>query len=46
MQTPSPSGGHQPYVPDSARIPEFTWPAVVVGAVLGIIFGASRCTCC
>jgi len=41
MQTPSPSGGHQPYVPDSARIPEFTWPAVVVGAVLGIIFGAS-----
>jgi putative OPT family oligopeptide transporter len=32
---------HQPYVPDEARIPEFTWPAVVVGAVLGIIFGAS-----
>ncbi len=32
---------HKPYVPDDARIPEFTWPAVVVGAVLGIIFGAS-----
>ena len=32
---------HEPYVPDSADIPEFTWSAVVVGAVLGIIFGAS-----
>jgi putative OPT family oligopeptide transporter len=32
---------HQPYVPDDAKIPEFTWPAVIVGAVLGIIFGAS-----
>ncbi len=35
------AAAHEPYVPDSARIPEFTWPAVVVGAVLGIIFGAS-----
>jgi putative OPT family oligopeptide transporter len=33
--------GHQPYVPDSANLQEFTWPAVLVGAVLGIIFGAS-----
>jgi putative OPT family oligopeptide transporter len=32
---------HQPYVPDQANLPEFTWPAVLVGAVLGIIFGAS-----
>ena len=32
---------HQPYVPDEARMAEFTWPAVVVGALLGIIFGAS-----
>ncbi len=32
---------HQPYVPDSSAIPEFTWPAVVVGALLGIVFGAS-----
>ncbi|MGQ9574096.1 MAG: OPT family oligopeptide transporter [Thermoguttaceae bacterium] len=32
---------HRPYVPDTARVAEFTWPAVVVGAVLGIIFGAS-----
>ena len=32
---------HDPYVPDSADMPEFTISAVVVGAVLGIIFGAS-----
>ena len=32
---------HQPYVPDRAALPELTWPAVLVGAVLGIIFGAS-----
>ncbi|MGO8689576.1 MAG: OPT family oligopeptide transporter [Thermoguttaceae bacterium] len=32
---------HQPYIPDGATIPEFTWPALLVGAVLGIIFGAS-----
>jgi putative OPT family oligopeptide transporter len=30
-----------PYVPDSDRIPELTVSAVVLGAVLGIIFGAS-----
>src|SRR5256714_276500 len=33
--------GHKPYVPDEADEPEFTWPAVLVGAILGIIFGAS-----
>jgi putative OPT family oligopeptide transporter len=32
---------HQPYVPDSESLPEFTWPAVLAGAILGIIFGAS-----
>jgi uncharacterized oligopeptide transporter (OPT) family protein len=32
---------HQPYVPDSESPPEFTWPAVLTGAILGIIFGAS-----
>jgi uncharacterized oligopeptide transporter (OPT) family protein len=37
----APENGHQPYVPDSAHIPEFTWPAVLLGTVLGIIFGAS-----
>src|SRR3954470_24463392 len=32
---------HKPYVPDNTVMPEFTWPAVLVGAVLGIVFGAS-----
>ncbi len=32
---------HKPYIPDNQVIPEFTWAAVLVGAVLGIIFGAS-----
>ncbi|MBI1831216.1 MAG: OPT/YSL family transporter, partial [Planctomycetes bacterium] len=32
---------HKPYVPDSEEMPEFTWSAVLVGAVLGIVFGAS-----
>jgi putative OPT family oligopeptide transporter len=45
-QTP-PSGSlpepdaHKPYVPDVSQMPEFTWSAVLVGAVLGIVFGAS-----
>src|SRR5437868_1221265 len=32
---------HKPYVPDESNLPEFTWPSVLLGAVLGIIFGAS-----
>jgi putative OPT family oligopeptide transporter len=32
---------HQPYVPDNVNMPEFTWSAVLVGAFLGILFGAS-----
>ena len=32
---------HQPFVPASESQPEFTWPAVLAGGVLGIIFGAS-----
>jgi putative OPT family oligopeptide transporter len=32
---------HKPYVPDEVNLPEFTWPSVLVGAVLGILFGAS-----
>jgi putative OPT family oligopeptide transporter len=35
------STGVKPYVSDEARIPEFTWTAVIVGAILGIVFGAS-----
>ncbi len=32
---------HKPYVADDASPPEFTWPAVLAGAVLGVVFGAS-----
>ena len=32
---------HQPYVPDAARLPELTFSAVILGTVLGIVFGAS-----
>ncbi len=32
---------HQPYIPAAESPPEFTWSAVLVGAVLGIVFGAS-----
>ena len=32
---------HQPYIAPADSPPEFTWPAVLVGAVLGIVFGAS-----
>jgi putative OPT family oligopeptide transporter len=35
------SAAHKPYVPDEADIPEFTWGAVLLGSILGIIFGAS-----
>ena len=42
IRTPTPSvPAHKPYVPDDKIIPEFTWSAVLVGAVLGIVFGAS-----
>ena len=32
---------HKPYVADSAMMPELTWSAVFLGAILGIVFGAS-----
>jgi putative OPT family oligopeptide transporter len=32
---------HKPYVADGVHMEEYTWPAVVVGAILGIVFGAS-----
>ncbi len=43
--TPSTVGNetpaHKPYVPAETVMPELTLPAVVVGAALGILFGAS-----
>src|SRR5687767_7693067 len=32
---------HKPYVPDATEMPEFTPQAILVGVVLGILFGAS-----
>lgn len=32
---------HKPYISDNAKVAEFTWPAVLLGAVLGVLFGAS-----
>ncbi|HMF18598.1 MAG TPA: oligopeptide transporter, OPT family, partial [Gemmataceae bacterium] len=32
---------HKPYISPQEVIPEFTWSAVLVGTVLGIVFGAS-----
>lgn len=40
----SPTGGvpaHKPYVPAEANIPEMGLAPIIVGAILGIIFGAS-----
>ncbi len=31
----------KPYVPDDARMPEFTWSALVLGTSLGLVFAAS-----
>jgi putative OPT family oligopeptide transporter len=36
-----PPASFRPYVPDSQNVPELTWSAVLLGAVLGILFGAS-----
>jgi len=41
MATVSPSTGFQPYVPASQSPAEFTLKAIVIGAIFGLIFGAS-----
>ncbi len=41
MATVSPSPGFQPYVPASQSPAEFTLKAIVIGAIFGLIFGAS-----
>jgi putative OPT family oligopeptide transporter len=35
------AGAFRPYIPESADIPELTWSSVILGVVLGVIFGAS-----
>src|SRR3954464_9375460 len=37
----APVADHKPYVADDARVAEFTPKAVAVGALFGLIFGAS-----
>jgi putative OPT family oligopeptide transporter len=39
--SPGESPPHKPYIPDGAVLPELTFSAVLMGAILGIIFGAS-----
>ena len=37
-----PSPSHvKPYIPASANLPELTWRALIMGVVLGMVFGAS-----
>jgi putative OPT family oligopeptide transporter len=36
----APLGEFRPYVPEAANVPEFTFKAVLFGAIFGIIFGA------
>src|SRR5689334_11554671 len=38
---PSDDGDFEPYVAPTAKMHEFTWSAVIMGALLGIVFGAS-----
>jgi uncharacterized oligopeptide transporter (OPT) family protein len=38
---PAEPPAHEPFIPPAETPPEFTWPAVLAGAVLGILFGAS-----
>ena len=38
---PDAEGDFQPYVSPTAKMAEFTWSAVLMGALLGIVFGAS-----
>jgi putative OPT family oligopeptide transporter len=40
MPTPAPQK-YEPFIPAEARLPEFTFRAVITGAILGMVFGAS-----
>src|SRR3954470_18249129 len=41
MRAADTAADFKPYVPDQARVAEFTPKAVITGAVFGLIFGAS-----
>jgi putative OPT family oligopeptide transporter len=34
-------GEHKPFIPDAAKVPEFTAKAIILGAFFGIVFGAA-----
>ena len=36
----APLGEFRPYVPETANVPEFTFKAILFGAIFGVIFGA------
>jgi putative OPT family oligopeptide transporter len=38
---PEPELEHKPYIPSEANVPEFTLVPIILGVVLGIVFGAS-----
>src|SRR5436853_718510 len=41
-EKPTAAEHHQPFIsPTATNVPEFTWPAVLTGTILGIIFSAS-----
>ncbi|PRC95224.1 OPT family oligopeptide transporter [Solimicrobium silvestre] len=41
MSNPSQSNAVKPYIPADAQLPEFSLRAVIMGVVLGMVFGAS-----
>ena len=41
MTAPAANKPFQPFVANATRIPEFTVRAIILGAILGVIFGAS-----
>src|SRR5215831_17653873 len=41
IRAPEEAAEFKPYVPDDARVAEFTPKAVITGAIFGLIFGAS-----
>ena len=41
MSNPIHSHGVKPYIPANAILPEFSFRAVLMGVILGMVFGAS-----
>jgi putative OPT family oligopeptide transporter len=42
FEPPPPGGAYEPYVPASARLQEFTFKAIGLGILFGIVFGAAN----